>query len=92
MLQIEYHTKFRRDYRLAKKRGYDLMLLRQVIALLASEQPLPPQYRDHALTASREYKEMRECHIQPDWLLIYHVDADRLVLDLMRTGTHSDLF
>ncbi len=92
MLQIEYHTQFRRDYRLAKKRGYDLSLLRQVIALLAQEQPLPAQYRDHPSVASKQYKNMRECHLQPDWLLIYHVDTDRLVLDLMRTGTHSDLF
>ena len=55
-------------------------------------QPLPESYRDHALTNSRNYKNVRECHIEPDWLLIYSVQRDALVLKLIRTGSYSDLF
>ena len=62
-----------------------------MIKILASEQPLPERYRDHALENSRNYKNMRECHIMPDWLLIYKIYADVLILRLIRTGTHSDL-
>ena len=64
----------------------------KVISLLANEQPLPAKYRDHALTSTKEYKDVRECHIQPDWLLIYKVYKDSLILKLIRTGSHSDLF
>ena len=65
---------------------------RSLDSLLAAERPLPEKYRDHPLENSRNYKRMRECHIKPDWLLIYKTYADRLVLELIRTGTHSDLF
>ena len=60
--------------------------------MLCNEQPLPERYRDHALINSRQYKDVRECHIQPDWLLIYRIVRDRLILKLIRTGSHSDLF
>ena len=90
MLTIKYQTAFKRDYRRIKKRGYDLRLLEDVIALLAQEQELPPAYRDHALTG--DYSGCRECHIAPDWLLVYEVLQDELLLYLTRTGTHSDLF
>jgi len=63
-----------------------------VYLLLCSETPLPEKYRDHALTNSRNYKDMRECHIQPDWLLVYKVVQGMLILKLIRTGSHSDLF
>jgi len=63
-----------------------------VISMLANEQPLPEKYKDHALENSRNYRNVRECHIRPDWLLIYKVYDERLVLELIRTGTHSDLF
>ena len=92
MLKIEFTGQFKRDYKLAVKRGCDPQELALVITLLASQQPLPEKYRDHALENSRSYKNVRECHIKPDWLLIYKVYADRLVLELIRTGTHSDLF
>lgn len=92
MLKIEFTGQFKRDYKLAVKRGCDPQELTLVITLLASQQPLPEKYRDHALENSRSYKNVRECHIKPDWLLIYKVYADRLVLELIRTGTHSDLF
>ena len=66
--------------------------LETVITLLSNEQSLPEKYRDHALTNSRNYKDMRECHIEPDWLLIYKIMKKTLILSLIRTGSHSDLF
>ena len=92
MLKIEFTGQFKKDYKTAIKRGFNAEALTTVISLLASEQPLPEKYRDHALTNSSKYKNMRECHIKPDWLLIYKIYADRLVLELIRTGSHSDLF
>ena len=92
MLKIEFTGQFKKDYKLAIKRGCDIQELTKIITLLANEQPLPEKNRDHALQNSRNYKNVRECHIKPDWLLIYKVYADRLVLELIRTGTHSDLF
>ena len=66
--------------------------LEKVISILCREEPLPPVYRDHDLTNSRNYKDMRECHIEPDWLLIYKIVRGTLILKLIRTGSHSDLF
>lgn len=92
MLKIEFGGQFKKDYKLAIKRGCNLKQLEVVITLLANEQPLPAKYRDHALVTSRNYKNVRECHIEPDWLLIYKVEKETLILQLIRTGTHSDLF
>ena len=92
MLRIEFTGQFKKDYKAAIKRGCDPEELTTVISMLAAQQPLPEKYRDHALTNSRKYKDMRECHIHPDWLLVYKVYLDRLVLELIRTGSHSDLF
>ena len=74
------------------KRGCDPEKLEKVITLLVNEQPLPDKYRDHALVNPRNYKDVRECHIEPDWLLVYQVLKDMLILRLIRTGTHTDLF
>ena len=90
MLTIKYSARFRKDYKAIKKRGYDTRLLEEVLSILVTEQPLPPKYCDHALIGN--YKGHRECHITPDWLLIYKVKDNELVLELTRTGTHSDLF
>lgn len=92
MLSIEYTGQFKRDYKLAVKRGCKPDALQAVIMLLVNEQPLPEKYRDHALTNSRDYKGMRECHIEPDWLLVYRIVRDKLLLQLIRTGSHSYLF
>ena len=92
MLKIEYQGQFKRDYKLALKRGCNPELLTEVISILANEQELPEKYRDHSLTNSRNYKNVRECHIQPYWLLIYQINKDILTLKLLRTGSHSDLF
>lgn len=75
--------------RLLAKRGYDLSKLETVIDLLQAEQSLPQQYRDHPLSGN--WAHYRECHIEPDWLLVYKVDGRELVLILARTGTHSDV-
>lgn len=90
MLRIVPSNKFKKDLKLAVKRGYDIKLLENVVNRLANEEPLEPKYKDHTL--SGDYSGFRECHITPDWLLIYKVINDELVLFLSRTGTHSDLF
>lgn len=92
MLRIDVQKSFKKDYQKAVARGLKTELLEEVVELLANEVPLPLKYHDHQLTNSRKYKNMRECHIQPDWLLVYMVERDRLVLTLVRTGSHSDLF
>lgn len=92
MLKIEFRGQFKKDYKLAIKRGCDPNELVEVVTLLVNEQPLPEKYRDHDLTDSKEYKGMRECHIQPDWFLVYKIEKELLILRLIRTGTHSDLF
>lgn len=92
MLKIEFMGQFKRDYKMALKRGCDPNKLEEVVSLLAEQKPLPDKYKDHKLTDSREYKDTRECHIQPDWLLVYQVLEDVLILRLVRTGSHSDLF
>ena len=83
-------SQFKRDFKLAMKRGLRLELLEEVVAALAMGEPLPDRNRDHALTGS--WSGYRECHILPDWLLIYRIVDEVLVLTLARTGSHSDLF
>ena len=90
MRKIEYHSSFKKDYKKAVKRGYDISKLIEVIELLAIGNELPQRYKDHELQGA--YKDYRECHITSDWLLIYQISDDSLVLCLTRTGTHSDLF
>ncbi len=90
MLEIVLSSRFKKDLKTASKRGYNLNLLNEVVNTLASNQALPMKNRDHEL--SGDYSGFRECHIAPDWLLIYRIVEDDLVLYLMRTGTHSDLF
>ncbi|MDP2947607.1 MAG: type II toxin-antitoxin system YafQ family toxin [Nanoarchaeota archaeon] len=88
--QIQHTTRFKKDYKLAIKRGFNSNLLQEVIELLANGEPLPERYNDHSLSGN--YTDYRECHIQPDWLLVYKIHKDVLILTLYRTGTHSDLF
>ena len=83
-------NQFRKDLKLAQKRGYDLEKLKVVLHALANGQTLDPKYKNHVLVGN--YVGCRECHIQPDWLLIYRIDGDQLIVVLSRTGTHSDLF
>lgn len=90
MLTIKYQAAFKKDYKRIVKRGYDMRLLEKVIELLANQKPLPEKNRDHQLSGG--YAGCRECHITPDWLLIYEVADEELILYLTRTGSHSDLF
>ena len=90
MLTLKTTKKYRKDRNLCKKRGLEMELLDEVIQALREQKPLDPKHRDHALTGN--YSGLRECHIEPDWLLIYMVDGKNLVLTALRTGTHSDLF
>lgn len=90
MLDIRYSAKFKRDYKKIVKRGYNIALLEEVLSLLQQGVTLPEQYHDHSLSGN--YAGYRECHITPDWLLIYKVEQNVLILTLTRTGTHSDLF
>lgn len=90
MLTIKYETTFKKDFKRIVRRGYDIRLLENVIELLANEQALPEKYRDHSLIG--DYADCRECHITPDWLLIYKISNTELILYLTRTGSHSDLF
>lgn len=90
MLEIVSSNQFKKDLKLAKKRGLNLEHLREVVNTLALQKKLNPKYRDHNLTGP--YQGFRECHVEPDWLLIYRIDGDTLELFLFRTGTHSDLF
>ncbi len=88
MLDVRYSSRFKKNFKICTKRGYDLRKLRDVIDTLRIPSPLPDGNRDHQLTGGQ--KAYRECHIAPDWLLIYCYDGDMLVL--YRTGTHADLF
>lgn len=91
--QVKWTSRFKKDFKLAQKRGYDIQLLKEAVHLIAlgdQQRKLAEEYDDHPLTG--DWKGHRELHIQPDWLLIYYIQYDVLVLTLSRTGTHSDLF
>ena len=90
MLKIRYSNQFKKDYKLIKKRGYNIEKLKEVINLLVQDKRLPVKNREHYLTGN--YKGFKECHIGPDWLLIYKTENELLTLTVLRTGSHSDLF
>lgn len=90
MLTLVMTGKFRKDVKILKKRNYPLDKLMDIIRTLQREKPLAPKHRDHALVG--DYIGFRECHIEPDWLLIYQITQEQLILTAARTGTHSDLF
>lgn len=87
---VRMSTRFKRDMKLIQKRGYDQRLILSVIEMLANGIQLDEKYKDHLLTGG--FNGFRECHITPDWLLIYQYRENELLLLLSRTGTHSDLF
>ena len=90
MLDIQYEKSFKKDYKRMLKRGCNPQYLQDVLSFLVNQQALPEKYRDHNLSGN--YTGYRKCHIEPDWLLIYKIFNDKLVLVLTRTGSHSDLF
>ena len=88
--QVKWTSRFKKDYKRMQSRGMDMSLLDKAIRLLASGETLPAEYQNHSLIGN--YAGMLECHIKPDWLLIYCYNHNVLVLTLARTGTHSDVF
>ena len=88
MFEVLRTSQFKRDAKKTKKRGKDTDRLKTVVVLLAKGRALPAKYKDHQLKGM--YKDCRECHVEPDWLLIYRIEAN--MLQLIRTGSHSDLF
>ena len=90
MYEVKFTTAYKKSYKLMKKRGLDVSLLDEVVDLLRQGKQLDEKYHDHGLTG--DYVGFRECHVKPDWLLIYLIENDILTLTLVDTGTHSDLF
>ncbi|GBU25654.1 hypothetical protein R83H12_02309 [Fibrobacteria bacterium R8-3-H12] len=90
MLRLEVSSKYKKDRKLMKRQGKDMLLLDNIIEKLQNEETLDIKHHDHPLHG--DYNGFRECHITPDWLLIYWVDDEALVLTAARTGSHSDLF
>jgi addiction module toxin component, YafQ family/addiction module toxin, RelE/StbE family len=90
MLKLEFTNKFKKDFKRMLSRGCKEEHFDEVVKMLINEIPLPAKYKDHSLSGN--YKDFKECHIEPDWLLIYRIEAEILTLVLSRTGTHSDLF
>lgn len=87
---VFYTSGFKKGLKRSVKRGYSVTELERVINILANGEALPEKYKDHPLIGN--YKNCRECHLAPDWLLIYRIDVDKLILILVSMGTHSDLF
>jgi mRNA interferase YafQ len=90
LLELKQTTQFKKDLQRMVKRGTDIGLLDEVIFLLRERKPLPAKYEDHPLTGN--WAGYRDCHIRPDWLLIYRINDEALVLTATRTGTHSEIF
>ncbi len=90
MLNLVVTNQFKRDLKRIRKQGKDLSMLQNILQMLVEEKDLDAKYCDHALTGN--YTGFRECHIQPDWLLIYMINHQELILTASRTGSHSDLF
>lgn len=87
---VKYTSRFKKDYKRLKKRGWNIDKLLDVIDILKEGRELPPEYKDHPLHG--DYEGHRDCHIEPDWILIYFKSESTLVLSMTRTGTHSDVF
>lgn len=90
MFDIRFNSRMKRDVKLMKKRGKDLSKLENILTKLANGENLPDKNKDHQLKG--EWQNFRECHIEPDWLLIYRIEDDELILYATATGTHADLF
>ena len=90
--EIKPTNQFKKDYKACIKRGLNLLEFKKVLKLLQTGASIPEKYHDHPLHPSRDYKNCRELHIEPDWLLIYKYENEDLILYLVRTGSHADLF
>lgn len=92
MIKLSYTNQFKKDFKLIQKRCYNVQKLEDVLIILTHGKQLPEKYKDHPLSNSKNYSNVRECHVEPDWLLIYKIEKENYLLKLIRTGTHSDLF
>lgn len=92
MLEIVFAGKFKKEYKRALKRGCSSAKMEEILDILSHEKTIPEKYKDHALINTHELKNVRELHIEPDWLLIYRKEKQVQILRCLRTGTHSDLF
>ena len=90
--EIKRTNQFKKDYKKALRNGCKEKDFLTVLQYLVEQKPLPEKYRDHSLSDSKDYKNVRECHINPDWLLVYRINKSELILELIRTGSHSELF
>lgn len=90
MIKLRHGKRFKKEFQKMIKRGHSVEKFKEVLSYLVNEKPLPLEYKDHKLKG--DYMGYRECHIEPDWLLIYKIEKEILTLILSRTGTHSDLF
>ncbi len=89
---VKYSSDFKKSYKKIKKQGKDITKLKVVVRKLANKEELDEKYRNHILKNSKYYKNCGECHIEPDWLLVYRYQNEELILLLVDTGSHSDLF
>lgn len=90
--ELRRTTQFKKDFELILKRGLDISEFQTVLNYLVNGEPLPEKYKDHPLQPSKDFKNCRELHIKPDWLLVYKYSNENVILYLIRTGSHSDLF
>ena len=90
--RVDYTSDFKKEYKKIKKQGKNLDKIRYIVNQLACGNSLDSQYNDYKLNDSKRFKDCRECHIEPNWLLIYRIDNNELILLLVETGSHSDLF
>ena len=89
---VDYTSEFKKAYKKIKKQGKNIDKLKKIIEMIACGEELELKYREHKLLDNKKFKDYRECHIEPDWLLIYRIDNDNLILLLVDTGSHSELF
>ena len=90
--KIKFTSEFKKHYKKVKKQGKDINKLKMVVAELANKEELDEKYKNHMLTNSKHYKNCGECHIEPDWLLVYQYEEEQLILFLVTTGSHSEIF
>lgn len=90
--KIKFTSEFKKHYKKVKKQGKDINKLKMVVAKLANKEELDEKYKNHMLTISKHYKNCGECHIEPDWLLVYQYEEEQLILLLVTTGSHSEIF
>lgn len=90
MLSISYTNQFKKDFKKVQKRGFNIAELETLVELIVNEQPIPARYKNHKLIG--DYKNIWDCHIKPDWLLLYELDVENREVTFVRTESHSDLF